>query len=166
MLFQQLVNRMCSHCLFQACWQVVNGLLTTCYKVVELNRLVTSCSNNLLSPCNSTICQQVVSDNLVATFSTCWQACFCEHILLWDFYVCDSVICGFPCHLTSSRMRFVICLHWSIFTTDMCQEPAEEADLRLFSHVEGPVYISPLTDTLLSPLSEVYIWLPLPHRYF
>jgi hypothetical protein len=48
--------------------QVVNGLLTTCYKVVELNRLVTSCSNNyLLSSCNSTICQQVVSDNLVAT---------------------------------------------------------------------------------------------------
>ena len=37
MLFQQLVNRMCSHCLFPACWQVVNGLSTTCYKVVELN---------------------------------------------------------------------------------------------------------------------------------
>jgi hypothetical protein len=49
MLFQQLVNRMCSHCLFPACWQVVNGLLTTYYKVVELNRLVTSCWNNLLS---------------------------------------------------------------------------------------------------------------------
>jgi hypothetical protein len=29
--------------------------------------LVTSCSNNLLLSCNSTICQQVVSDNLVAT---------------------------------------------------------------------------------------------------
>jgi hypothetical protein len=68
MLFQQLVNRMCSHCLFPACWQVVHGLLTTCYKVAELNRLVTSCSNNLLSSCNSTICQQVVSDNLVATW--------------------------------------------------------------------------------------------------
>jgi hypothetical protein len=59
MLFQQLVNRMCSHCLFPACWKVVNGLLTTCYKVVELNRLVTSCSNNLIS----TICQQVVWQN-------------------------------------------------------------------------------------------------------
>ena len=58
----------CSHFLFPACWQVVNGLLTTCYKVVELNRLVTSCSNNLLSSCNSTICRQVVSDNLVATW--------------------------------------------------------------------------------------------------
>jgi hypothetical protein len=46
-------------CLFPACWQVVNGLLTTCYKVFELNRLVISSSNNLLSSCNSTICQQV-----------------------------------------------------------------------------------------------------------
>jgi hypothetical protein len=68
MLFQQLVNRMCSHCLFPSCWQLVNGLLTTCYKVVELNRLITSCSNNLVSSCNSTICQQVVNDNLVATW--------------------------------------------------------------------------------------------------
>jgi hypothetical protein len=68
MLFQQLVNRMCSHCLFPACWQVVNGLLATCYKVVELSRLGTCCSNNLLSSSNSTICQQVVSDNLVATW--------------------------------------------------------------------------------------------------
>jgi hypothetical protein len=42
-------------------------LLTTCYEVVELNRLVLviNCSNNLLSSCNSTVCQQVVSDNLV-----------------------------------------------------------------------------------------------------
>jgi hypothetical protein len=47
---------------------LVPSLLTTCYKVVELNRLVTSYSNNLLSSCNSTISpQQVVSDNLVAT---------------------------------------------------------------------------------------------------
>jgi hypothetical protein len=57
MLFQQHVIRMCSHCFFPACWQVVNGLLTTCYRVVELNRLVTSCSNNLLSSCISTTCQ-------------------------------------------------------------------------------------------------------------
>jgi hypothetical protein len=52
MMFEQLVNRLCSHC-----------LLTTCYKVIELNRLVTSCSNNLLSSCNSSICQQVVNKN-------------------------------------------------------------------------------------------------------
>jgi hypothetical protein len=64
MLFQQLVNRMCLHCLFPACWQVINGLLTTCYKVVELNRLVISCSNNLLSSCNSTTCQQRPGSNL------------------------------------------------------------------------------------------------------
>jgi hypothetical protein len=42
---------------------LVPSLLTSCYKVVELNRLDTSCSNNLLSCCNS-ICQQVVSDIL------------------------------------------------------------------------------------------------------
>ena len=52
MLFQQLANRMCSYCLFPACWQVVNGLLATRHKVVELNRLVTR-ANNLLSSCNS-----------------------------------------------------------------------------------------------------------------
>jgi hypothetical protein len=57
MLFQQHVIRMCSHRFFPACWQVVNGLLTTCYRIVELNRLVTSCSNNLLSSCISTTCQ-------------------------------------------------------------------------------------------------------------
>jgi hypothetical protein len=71
---------MCSHCLFPARWHVVNGLLTTCV-VVELNSLVTSCSNNFLPSCNSTICQQVLSDNLVASWwnnsivTTCWQAC-------------------------------------------------------------------------------------------
>jgi hypothetical protein len=80
MLFQQLVNRLCSHCLYPACWQVVNGLLATCCRVVVLDRLVTSCSNNLLSSYNSTICQQVVSGDLVATWrnnsivTTCWQA--------------------------------------------------------------------------------------------
>jgi hypothetical protein len=100
MLFQQLVNRMCSHCLFPARWQVVNGLLTTCYKDVELDGLVTSCSNNLLSTFNSTICQQVVSDNLVATWwnnsincynllTSLLQAC-CEHILLTS---CEIFTC-------------------------------------------------------------------------
>jgi hypothetical protein len=38
---------------------LVPSLLTTCYKAVELIRLVPSCSNNLLSSCNSTICQHV-----------------------------------------------------------------------------------------------------------
>ena len=47
-----------------ACSQLVDKL-TTCYKVVELSRLVTSCPNELLSSCN---CQQVVSNHLVATW--------------------------------------------------------------------------------------------------
>jgi hypothetical protein len=66
------VQKTCSNAVPTTCQQdvfalLVPSLLTTCYKVVELNSLVTSCSNNLLSSCNSTICQQVVSDNLVAT---------------------------------------------------------------------------------------------------
>ena len=66
------LQQTCSDAVPKTCQQdvfalLVPSLLTTCYKVVELNRLVTCCSNNLLSSCNSTICQQVVSDNLVAT---------------------------------------------------------------------------------------------------
>jgi hypothetical protein len=66
------LQQTCSNAVPTTCQQdvfalLVPSLLTTCYKVVELSRLVTSCSNNLLSSCNSTICQQVVSDNLVAT---------------------------------------------------------------------------------------------------
>jgi hypothetical protein len=73
------VQKTCSNAVPTTCQQNVfallvpslltsaNGLLTTCYKVVELSSLVASCSNNLLSSCNSTICQQVVSDKLVAT---------------------------------------------------------------------------------------------------
>jgi hypothetical protein len=66
------LQQTCSNAVPTTCQQdvfalLVLSLLTTCYKVVELNRLVTSCSKNLLSSCNSTICQQVASDNLVAT---------------------------------------------------------------------------------------------------
>jgi hypothetical protein len=66
------LQQTCSNAVPTTCQQDVFALLvpslwTICYKVVELDRLVTSCSNNLLSSCNSTICQQVVSDNLVAT---------------------------------------------------------------------------------------------------
>ena len=60
---------MCSHWLSQACWQVATSLQQTCYKLDELNSLVTSCSNNLLSGCKSTTCQQVVSHKL----GTTWQ---------------------------------------------------------------------------------------------
>jgi hypothetical protein len=83
MLFQQFANMQDVFAqLIPSRWQIVNGFLTTCYKVVELNRFVRSFSNNLLSSCNSTICQQVVSDNHVATWwnnsivTTCWQACY------------------------------------------------------------------------------------------
>jgi hypothetical protein len=66
------LQQTCSNAVPTTCHQdlfalLVPSLLTTCYKVVELNRLATSCSNNLLSSCNSTTCQQVVRDNLVAT---------------------------------------------------------------------------------------------------
>jgi hypothetical protein len=66
------LQQTCSNAVPTTCQQnvfalLVPSLLTTCYEVAELDRLVTSCSNNLLSSCNSTTCQQVVSDNLVAT---------------------------------------------------------------------------------------------------
>ena len=61
------LQQTCSNAVPTTCQQDVLSLLTTCYKFVELNRLVTSYSNNLLSSCNSTMCQQFVSDNLVAT---------------------------------------------------------------------------------------------------
>ena len=54
------------------------------YKFDELNSLVTSCSNNLLSGCKSTTCQQIASyklgttwlDKITAWLQTCWQACY------------------------------------------------------------------------------------------
>jgi hypothetical protein len=106
--FGHICVRICSHRLFPACWQVVNGLLTTCYKIVELDRLVTSCSLQLFIVRQfNYICQQVVSDNLVATWwnnsivTTCWQACYkvvelnrlvtsCSNNLLSS---CNSTIC-------------------------------------------------------------------------
>jgi hypothetical protein len=61
-------------CVRTACSQHVDNkpLTTTCYKVIELKRLATGSSNNLLSSCNSTICQQVVSDNAVI-LSSCYK---------------------------------------------------------------------------------------------
>jgi hypothetical protein len=74
MLFQQLVNRMCSHCLFPACWQVVYGFLGTCYKVVELNRLVIVLQFNTLSTsCEWQACSNL---NINSIVTTCWQACY------------------------------------------------------------------------------------------
>ena len=97
---------MCSHCLFPACWQVATSLQQTCYKLNELNSLVTSCSNNLLSGCKSTTCQQVVSHKLGTTWQNnsiatnlltrLLQAC-CEHNLLTScaFFACVFWNCFF-----------------------------------------------------------------------
>jgi hypothetical protein len=51
------LQQTCSNAILTTCQQdvfalLVPSLLTTCYKVVEPNKLVTSCSNNLLSSCN------------------------------------------------------------------------------------------------------------------
>jgi hypothetical protein len=63
------LQQTCSNAVPTTCQQDVFALLvpsslTTCYKAVEHNRLVTSCSNTFLSSWNSTICQQVASGNL------------------------------------------------------------------------------------------------------
>ena len=69
-LLQQLVDRMCSHWLssslltrlLQAC-----RLQQTCYKLDELNSLVTSLFQQLVIGLQSTACQQVVSRKLGTT---------------------------------------------------------------------------------------------------
>jgi hypothetical protein len=74
------LQQTCSNVVPTTCQQdvfalLVPRLLTSCQRLVDKlatrllssTDLVTSCSNNLLSSCNSKICQQVVSDNLVAT---------------------------------------------------------------------------------------------------
>ena len=71
MLFQQLVNRMCLHCLFPACWQLATRLLSS----TDLLQVVPR-------TCYRPAIQQVVSDNLIATWwnnsiiTTCSQACY------------------------------------------------------------------------------------------
>jgi hypothetical protein len=82
---------MCSHCLFPACWQVVYGLLTTCYKVVQLNRLVTSCSNNLSTSCEWQSCSNLIKwQHWYNLLTSLLQAC-CEHILLTS---CEIFTCA------------------------------------------------------------------------
>jgi hypothetical protein len=73
-----MLQQTCSNAVPTTCQQdvftlVVPSLLTTCYDVVELNRLVTSWAQQTC---------YVVSDNLVATWqnnsivTTCWQTCY------------------------------------------------------------------------------------------
>jgi hypothetical protein len=82
MLFQQLVNRMCSHCLFPACWQVVNGLLSSCNSTINLS---TSCEwqswTNLITALLTALLQLV--DKLATSLLR-------THLVdkLWDFYTC------------------------------------------------------------------------------
>jgi hypothetical protein len=62
----QLVSNLqqtCSNAVPTTCQQ--DALSTACSQLVD--KLSTAYFNKLLSSCNSTICQQVVSDNLVAT---------------------------------------------------------------------------------------------------
>ena len=78
-LLQQGCCEIYSHCLFPTCWEVATSLQQTCYKLDELNGLVTSCSNNLLLCCKSTSCEsqnfvQTWQNNSIAT--TCWQASY------------------------------------------------------------------------------------------
>jgi hypothetical protein len=73
------LQQTCSNAVPTTCQQnvfalLVPSLLTSCQRLADnllqgcrAQQTFYSCSNNLLSSCNSTICQQVVSDNLVAT---------------------------------------------------------------------------------------------------
>ena len=73
----------CHQDMFAACSQLVDKLSTACwqrYKVVELHRRVTSCSNNLSSGyvrCLFPACWQVVN-GLLTTLQSCWasQTCY------------------------------------------------------------------------------------------
>ena len=49
--------------------RAVCAQLTTCCKILKVNKLVTRCSYDLLSSCNSTTCNQVVSNSLVRKLS-------------------------------------------------------------------------------------------------
>jgi hypothetical protein len=78
-LFQQLVNRMCSHCLFPSlltsCLRLVDNLLQGCWTQTDLWHVVPT-------TCYRPAIQQVVCDNFVITgwsnsiVTACWQACY------------------------------------------------------------------------------------------
>jgi hypothetical protein len=110
MLFQQLVNRMCSHCLFPACWQVVNELVNkllqgcraqqTCYKLFQQLVIVLQ-FNNLSTSCERQPCSNLIT-SLLRT-----------HLVdkLWDFYVCTRVeVSHLVESLPTSRQQVVFAL--------------------------------------------------------
>jgi hypothetical protein len=98
MLSKKLVIRMCSHCLFPACWQLVNGLLTTCYtrflSSIDLSQVVpTTCYCPAFN--NSTTLLQLdeIYQHCYNLLTSLLQAC-CEHILLTscEIFTCVNLI--------------------------------------------------------------------------
>jgi hypothetical protein len=113
MLFQQLVNRMCSHCLFPACWQVVNGLLTTCYKVVELNRLTRLLNSTDLLQVVPTTCYRPAIQHVVNKLwvTTLWQLDKITALLQLVDKLATSLL---RTHLVDKSWQFYVCRWWTI----------------------------------------------------
>ena len=89
--------------LVPACWQVATSLQQTCCKLDELNSLVTSCSNNLLSCCNQQLVNKLWVTYLVQLDKITALLQLVDKLVtsllrtqlfdkLWDFYVCMSCI--------------------------------------------------------------------------
>jgi hypothetical protein len=79
----------CQHGVFAllvlAYWQVVNGLLKTCYKVVELNRLITSCSKNLL-PSRGWLFNAGLARTLGQNLACCFGLCISECLFIFKLW--------------------------------------------------------------------------------
>ena len=75
MLIQQLIISMCSHRLFPACWQVVDGLLTTCYKAVDSTHLFQVFKQLVIVPqfINLLSCEWQPCSNLINEMTTLLQ---------------------------------------------------------------------------------------------
>lgn len=85
----------------RAVQQLVNDSLTTSYSVVEINRLVTKCFNDLLSFLRQQFVSTLVSHNLSkikmpSQLADKWQPSYTSllwtHLvdMLWNFYLCIS----------------------------------------------------------------------------
>jgi hypothetical protein len=94
MLFQQLVNRMCSHCLFPSlltsCQRLVDNLLQgcwaqqTCYKLFQQLVIVLQ-FNNFSTSCEWQPALLQLVDELATSLLRTYLV-----DKLWDFYVCSS----------------------------------------------------------------------------
>jgi hypothetical protein len=106
MLFQQLVNRMCLHCLFPTCWQLAKRLLsstdllqavpTTCYRPAIQQFVNKLWVTTLYQLDKITALLQLVDKLATSLLRT--------HLVdkLWDFYVCTQS------HKLSSWMMAVL----------------------------------------------------------